>query len=80
MKVISIVIVTLLGFVNVAIAQQEFEEAPLEDVWPALAVAQLAEIRLEGVSPLVATGKHETHQDFFSVHLEVLSERRHAPA
>jgi membrane-bound lytic murein transglycosylase MltF len=44
MKVISIVIVTLLGFVNVAVAQQEFEEAPLEDVWPALAVAQLGDL------------------------------------
>jgi len=44
MKIFSVAIVTLLGFVNVATAQQEFEESPLEDVWPALADPQLGDL------------------------------------
>ena len=44
MKIISVTIVSLLWFASTATAQQEIQEAPLEDVWPALAVAQLGDL------------------------------------
>jgi membrane-bound lytic murein transglycosylase MltF len=44
MKIISVIIISLLGFVSAATAQQESDAAPLEDVWPALAVAQLGDL------------------------------------
>jgi membrane-bound lytic murein transglycosylase MltF len=46
MKFIAITFVTLLGFVNVAFAQQQLSEAPLEDVWPELADAQLGDLEM----------------------------------
>jgi membrane-bound lytic murein transglycosylase MltF len=46
MKFITIAFVALLGFVNVAVAQQELSEAPLEDVWPALADARLGDLEM----------------------------------
>ena len=44
MKSISILIITMLGFASAATAQQETDQAALEDVWPALAVAQLGDL------------------------------------
>jgi len=46
MKIIAIVFLTLLGSVNVAFAQQELPEAPLEDVWPELADAQIGDLEM----------------------------------
>jgi len=46
MKIVAIAFVTLLGFVSVAFAQQELSEAPLEDVWPELADAQLGDLEM----------------------------------
>lgn len=46
MKIIAIAFVTLLGFANVGVAQQELPEAPLEDVWPALADAQTGDLEM----------------------------------
>jgi len=46
MKIIAIAFVTLLGFVNVTVAQQELPDAPLEDVWPELADARLGDLEM----------------------------------
>jgi len=46
MKFITTALVTLLGIVNVAAAQQESPEAPLEGVWPELADARLGDLEM----------------------------------
>jgi len=46
MKLITIAFVALLAFVNVATAQQESPEAPLESVWPELADARLGDLEM----------------------------------
>ena len=44
MKTLSSVVVALFCFVNIAFAQLDLPEAPLEDVWPTLADAQLGDL------------------------------------